>query len=317
MVKEDGSMTRQKVTDPNLLSQLGQSARQKVTDPNLLVQLNSEEYPEDTGAYLDNLPPPEGFFKKLPRNSLIGLAKLGHSTLNLPHDAASLAQSGINKLSGSNLKLADYIPKQQDYDFAQMLGQKDQGTIMDNLIQGGIEYFPQIMGGRGLLSAGARRLTGAHQLESVGKAAEQFGNNFSFSPGLAGEAQKYLPKTEATRQLLSKSNAGEYPASFSLRSQLGKHQRDLSKSPLAAERLLAPELGDLRKNMLGELDKALRSQGLHDEADTLQKGIKNYAQYMRVKQAAMPVIKKLGIPTSIAAGIGFGYKKGKNLVTDY
>jgi hypothetical protein len=66
--------------------------------------------------------------------------------------------------------------------------------------------------------------------------------------------------------------------------------------------------------MLSQLQDGLRNQGMHVEADMLKTGIKNYAQYMRVKNAVMPVIKKLGIPTSIAAAIGFGYTKGKNIV---
>jgi|GEM_PF-1777962 len=293
-----------------------------------LIPINENE--QDPGVYLDNLSQPEGFFKKLPRNILIGLSKLGHSTINFPHDITSLIENKLSNISNEigksvpghfqkykNIKLSDYIPKQENYNFSELLGQPDEGTLMDKLIQGGIEYLPLMAGGAGLLRGAARRLIGTHQLNAVEKAAKAFGeNNFSYSPEIINEAKKYLPNTEATRQLLSKSMSGEYPASYSLRSQLGKYQRDLSGSPLASERLLAPEIGDLRKSMLSELDNSLRNQGMHVEADMLKTGIKNYRQYMRVKEAVMPVIKKLGIPTTIAASIGFGYKKGKNFVKD-
>lgn len=341
------------VTNPSLLAELegnepsGQAANTPkygapVTDPALLKQLESDDNPantgatvnniEDTGAYLDTLPQGEGFFHKLPRNILIGLAGLGHSTLNLPHDLAQNAQDRLQELSknidanlpasvrnspafNTKIDVASLIPKQDDYDFAGMLGQKGDSTLMDSLIQGGVKYLPEILGGKALLTGGWRRLIGTHDLDAVRDAVQKFGgNNFSYSPNVINEAKNYLPKTEATRQLFASSQKGEYPASMAMRSQLGRHQNNLANSPLAAERLLAPQVSDLRKTMLTQLQDALRGQGMHVEADMLHNGIRNYAQYMRVKNAVMPVIKKLGIPTSIAAAIGFGYTKGKNMV---
>lgn len=286
---------------------------------------------EDVGSYLDNLPSEEGFFHKLPRNILIGLAKLGHSTLNTPHDLAEMAENRLNDFSNQmqeglpsslkksvdykNMKFSDQIPKQENYDFAELLGQKGDPTLMDKLLQGSVEHLPEILGGRGLLKAAARRLTGTHQLDTVKKAAQQFGeNNFAYSPNVMKEASLYMPNTEATKQLLMDIKAGQYPASFSLRSQLGRHQNNLSNSPLASERLLAPKVSELRQTMLNQLQDALREQGMHVEADMLHKGIKNYAQYMRIKNVVMPIIKRLGVPTSLAAAIGFGYAKGKNIV---
>jgi hypothetical protein len=287
---------------------------------------------DDAGAYLDNMPPPEGFFQKLPRNILIGLAKGGHQALNLPHDIVKMVEDRLAEMGNQMnkslpptfspmmkpiLKLSDYIPQQQDYDFPSMLGQKGEGTLMDKLVQGGVEYLPEILGGRALLRAGMGNLRGTTALNRVQEAAEGSGANFGYSPNVIGEATRYMPRTEATRQLIARAQAGEYPASFSLRSQLGQYQRNLSQSPLASERLLAPEVGDLRQRMLGELDNALRNQGMHEEADMLQGGIRNYAQYMRVRNAVMPVVKKLGIPTTALATIGLIYKKGKDFLKDY
>ena len=103
-------MTRQKVSDPALLAQLGQSPRKKVTDPSLLAQLNSEEPQEDTGSYLDNLPEPEGFFSKLPRNIITGLANLGHSTLNTPHDVARCTENALQNLGAITQSAASPLP---------------------------------------------------------------------------------------------------------------------------------------------------------------------------------------------------------------
>lgn len=294
-----------------------------------LTPLTDDVNENDEGAYLDTLPKAPGFFAKLPRNILIGLSKLGHDTLNSPHDFVASLENSMNQFGEKSIpknltvptyqsvKVSDYIPKQQDYDFASMLGQKGDATLIDKLIQGGVQYLPEILGGRRLLQEGIGRLTGTHQLKTVEEAAKKYGmNNFAYTPQTVEQARKYMPKTEAAKQLFEKSQAGEYPASFSLRSQLGKHQRDLATSPLASERLLAPEIGDLRQSMVSQLQDALRQQGMHVEADMLRNGIKNYAQYVRVKNAVMPIIKKLGIPTTIAATIGFGYQKGKKMVKD-
>lgn len=290
-------------------------------------KLQPVEDEEDAGEYLDNLPPPEGFFHKLPRNILIGLSNLGHATINKPHDIVALAQTRAKEISNNiekvgpkilpksaSVDFASYIPQQENYDFAGMLGQKGDPTWMDSIIQKGIQYFPEAVTGGTLLRGGFRRLTGTHQLEEVEKAANQFGNkNFAYPPAIAKEAKRYLPKTEATKELFAKSAQGEYPASFGMKSQLGRHQSNLYNSPLPADRLLAPRVKELRENMMSHLENKLRESGLHVEADLLVNGTKNYAKYMRVKEAVMPIIKKLGIPTSLAAGILFGFQKGKKL----
>jgi hypothetical protein len=320
-------MTRQKVTDPALLAQLGESPRQKVTDPNLLEQLNSNDDPiEDDGDYLDNLPAPEGSHPL--RSFGIGLTHAARNLHNLPHDIAAGIE-GLNnwymgkdpywkqqQKSDNTFKLSEHLPY-DDQSYADVFGQKGEGTMMDKFIQKGTEYAPDIIGGLGLLRGGFRRLTGAHHLDQVARAIEQRGvNNFSFHPSTEAEARNYLPRSHATEEMLARSNAGHYPSSFSTQSQIGKHQRDLAKSPLASERLLAPRAGELKQNMLGELEGALRTSGMHNEADMLRNGINNYRQYKQVMNAAMPVIKYLGIPTTILTSLGFAYNKGKKALSD-
>lgn len=319
--RKDGLMANSQF-DPSLLDPIDQKSDGFDTS-----QLQSvDEKEQDPGSYLDKLPGEEGFFHKLPRNIVIGLAKLGHSTLNLPHDLTEIAEKRLSDLSNNmknkdlnlpkykNLKISDYIPKQDNYDFANLMGQKGDPTLMDKLIQGGVQYFPEMASGRALLSEGLGTLMGTRQLNKVAKAAGESGLNFNLPSEAIEEAKNYLPKTHATREMINASEAGSYPSSFSLQSQLGKHQRDLSTSPLAAERLLAPKVSELRQGMQAHLANVLESNGMSEEANLLRQGINNYRQYMQVKNAAMPIIKKLGIPTTIAAGIGFGYKKGKSFV---
>ncbi len=288
---------------------------------------------EDQGAYLDSLPAPEGFWHKLPRNITAGLASLGHSTMNIPHDIAQSVEGASQYLNENfpntlglkppektflkDFKLSDYIPHQEEKNFAQMLGQQGEGTLMDKLIQKGVEYSPELITGGALLHGGARALKGTHQLDEVARAINEGGlRNFSYPPSVVEEARNYLPRSHATNEMIAASEAGNYPSSFSMQSQIGKHQRDLAKSPLASERLLAPRAGELKQNMLSELGNILRSQGMHSEADMLNQGINNYRQYMKVKNAVMPAFKKLGIPTTILAAIGFGYKKAQKLLSD-
>lgn len=307
-------MTRQQVTDPAILAQLGESPRKKVTDPKLLAQLNAEsneQNAEDPGAYLDTLSgkPAESFLSKLPRNILIGLAHAGRNLHNLPHDVVKTAEF----LGGSGEHpLSSYLPNDtEDYSSA-FGGDQAKDTLMDKLIKGGIEYAPDLIGAKGLIKAGVGRLKGTHYLSQVEKAAQESGHAFHYSPASLEEAKSYLPKSHATKEMIEASESGNYPASFAIQSQIGKHQRDLAKSFLPADRLLSPQVGDLKQSMLGELGSLLESHGMKEEAALLRKGINNNRQYHQLKN----VIKKYGIPTSVA-GAGFlGYRKAKKLLAD-
>ncbi len=68
--------------------------------------------------------------------------------------------------------------------------------------------------------------------------------------------------------------------------------------------------------MLGQLGDILRTEGMDREADLLHRGITNYRQYTRIRNAIMPALKKYGIPTTVLAAIGFGYKKASKALSD-
>lgn len=293
----------------------------------------------------------QGFWGKLPRDILIGLSNLGHSTQNMPYDLAkNIEQQGMDfgqeihkklpmfgvpnkksyfeELVGNfnkehnvpesmknqdwNQSLAEHIPHQPEYDFAQMLGEKDGGTLVDKIIQKGVEHIPDISGLTALMRGGARRLKGTYQLNKVEKSVKEKGlSNFNYPSSMIKQAKKYLPPSEATKEMISQVQSGNYSPAFSMQSQVGHHQRNLANSVLPADRLLAPKVGDLKQNMLGHLEKVLREENLHEDADLLRTGIRNYGQYMRVKNAVIPILKKAGIPVTILTALGFGYKKAK------
>ncbi len=94
----------------------------------------------------------------MPRNVVTGLANLGHETLNLPHNLTEAAEdatqnTGITTPSfmpqefQKNIKLqqapkiSEYIPQQQEYDYAKILGQKGEPTFADTLVQKGTEHI--------------------------------------------------------------------------------------------------------------------------------------------------------------------------------
>ena len=272
---------------------------------------------EDSGSYLDNLPEQPGFFHKLPRNIAIGLAHAGRNAHNLPHDISKLVEWPAEKLFGP-LKhpLSSYLPN-DERDFSDVFGgNKESNSLLDKLIQGGIEHAPELIGAGGLLRGGLRRLKGTHQLDAVERAANQSGLPFRYNPETIEEAQNYFPRSHATNEMVADSNAGFYRPSFNAQSQVGHHQRNLAKSPLAAERLLAPRAGELKQTMLGELGDIFRANGMHEEADMLRAGINNYRQYMQVTDAAKRALKALGLPATLAAAVGFGYRKAKSALVD-
>ncbi len=259
----------------------------------------------------------------------IGLTHAGRNLHNLPHDVLS----GIESLGdwynskdsywkkhpnkGKRIKLSNLLPYDTQ-DYSDVFGMdKDKSTLLDQIIQGGVEHAPEIIGAAGLFRGGFRRLKGTHQLDTVQRAVNESGlQNFRYHPSDINEARNYMPPSHATEELIRGSESGQYGPSFSLQSQVGHHQRTYAKSPLASEQRLAPRAGELKQNMLDTLENALRNNGMHGEAELLRRGVRNFAQYTKIMEAVKPVLKKLGIPASIAAAIGFGFKKGKQLVAN-
>lgn len=296
------------------------------------LQPMEEDLPEDEGAYLDTLPEPEGFWGKLPRNILIGLTHAGRNLHNLPHDIAKGFESGtqdigdtLNQLKGPKIKqtpISESLPYDPN-EYGDVFGQEGDPTLMDSLIQGGIEHAPEIIGAGGLVRAGLRKYpitkgAGARQLRKAEKLASE--KNISpIPPGFETieESIPFLPKTHASRELLKEAEKGGYKPLFSLQSQIGKHERDLRKSPLAGERLLASQAQDLRLKILDDLETGLRAHGHNDIADLMRGGLTDYRKYIKFRDEVKPLLKKFGIPPTVIGILGFGIKKGKKLASKF
>ena len=301
------------------------------------------ETEEDEGAYLDSLPQEPGFWSKLPRNILIGLTHAGRNLHNLPHDLVQSAenvgdsfgkgidsslhlpkeiQEKINSMpKHERFKLSEHLPYDVS-EYGDVFGQEGQGTLLDRLIQKGFEHSPEIFSGIGALRSGLRKFPisqkgAARQLKEAENLITQRGiNNFQMNHPLLQETVPFLPKTHATGEMLQGIINGEYKPAFALQSQIGQHARNLAKSPLASERLLAPKAQELKKLVLHEMEQALRSTGHHKEADLLKGGIEDYAKYIKFREKALPILKKIGIPTTGLAFLGLSTNKGKKIATN-
>lgn len=299
-----------------------------------------EDQPEqDAGAYLDSLPKQQEGYFHLPRSILAGLTNLGRDLHNAPHDLALGAENSINnvgdylsKLTGKNIHfknphaLSDVLPSDET-NYANVFGQQGEGTLLDRLVQKGVEHAPEIYGAAGIARAGLRALPpmtqfqGARRLRAADQIINDLNANVPLSPQLINESRAYLPNTHATREMITNAESGHYPSSFSTQSQVGYHERNLRTSPLASERLLAPHARELKENMLGEMENALRSQSHIDPrytqaADFLRGGINDYRQYIQFRDTVWPLLKRLGIPTTALALTAFGIKKGTKAISN-
>lgn len=99
----------------------------------------------DVHPYEDNQ---ESAWKRIPRDVLIGLTHAGRNLHNLPHDLSALAEWPIEKIRGKHFEhpFSSYLPNDTE-NYAETWGQKGSGTTLDNALQKGVEYAPDVIGG--------------------------------------------------------------------------------------------------------------------------------------------------------------------------
>jgi hypothetical protein len=271
-----------------------------------------------------NSEPEEGFLQKLPRNIGAGLANLGHSELNIPHDIAQAAedfgQNFGNSLNKSfplpenfqqkleqlpqkeQFKLSEHIPYQQDYDFAKMLGLQGEPTFADTLVQKGVEHSPEILASANALRSILPHLTKRGATNTL-KQARQLASErnigaFNVDPELIEDARQFIPKTLPYRNALDAAHYGDYDSLFRLQSDVGKHASDYSRSLFsAAERAHGREGLAARKRLLDAIHENLQSQGHQDISDLLKQGQNEYRKYMGFK----PYRNALGVAAASLA----------------
>tara|TARA_R110000868_G_scaffold176792_1_gene414756 strand:+ start:3848 stop:4762 length:915 start_codon:yes stop_codon:yes gene_type:complete len=263
----------------------------------------------------------ESFLHKLPRNILIGLTHAGRGLHNLPHDIASgvdYVGSGIGRAfgakefqNGQSSHLADYLPYDEQ-SYADVFGQKGQGTQADKFIQKGIEFAPDIIGGvnalRGLklLPHLTRRGASKSLVKAKDLAKGRNIGTLNVNPELVEDAAQFLPKTSAYKNMLEGAGYGDYNELFKLQSDLGKHSSDYARSLFsAAERSHGRAGMATRNKLLSDMHQGLKDLGHEDISALLKKGQDEYRRYAKFK----PYRNALGV----AAG---AYMMPKNALID-
>ena len=116
--------------------------------------------------------------------------------------------------------------------------------------------------------------------------------------------------------MIQEARGGQFEPMFSTASQLGSESRALQKSPLASERRIFREPQEARQDILGRLEQHARFHGEDEAADLLNAGLNDYRRYVKFKEKVVPVLKKIGVPTTVLAAVTAGYRGGKKLIND-
>jgi hypothetical protein len=239
----------------------------------------------------------------------------------LPHDIASgvdYVGSGIGRMlgakefqNGNSSHLADYLPYDEQ-SYAETWGQKGKASILDNVLQKGIEYAPDVIGGVNALRGMKLlpHLTRKGASKSLVKAKDLAkGRNIgtlNVNPDLIEDAAQFLPKTSAYKNMLEGAGYGDYNELFKLQSDLGKHSSDYARSLFsAAERSHGRAGMATRNKLLSDMHKGLQDLGHEDISKLLKKGQDEYRRYAKFK----PYRNALGV----AAG---AYMMPKNALID-
>lgn len=233
----------------------------------------------------------ESAWKRIPRDVLIGLTHAGRNLHNLPHDLASLGEWPIEKIRGKSFEhpLSSYLPN-DTRSYADVWGQKGQVSTLDNALQKGIEFAPDIIGGVNMLRSLKLlpHLTRKGASKNIVKAREMGKTRnigpLEVNPDLIEDTRQFMPNTTPYRNLIEDAGYGDYNKLFSLQSDLGKHAGGMSKDWFSKANRAHGRAGlEVRGNILKEMKQSLRNGGHEDIADLLTKGQDEYRRYMKFK----------------------------------
>ena len=243
----------------------------------------------------------ETVLSKLPRNIASGLAEGGHDLLNAPHDYAKMIEQQVQKFAGliplekygvqtpkPNYSIADMIPTQKNYNFAEMLGQKGEPTFLDKSIQNLMQYSPELLMGANALKDVIPHLTKRGASKTL-RQARQLGlernmGPLDINPELIEDTRQFLPNTMPYRNALENAHYGDYQKLFDLQSDVGKHAAAKAKDWFSsAVRAEGREGLSSRNRLLDAMHESLKSQGHNDISDLLKQGQNEYRRYMKFK----------------------------------
>ncbi len=185
--------------------------------------------------------------------------------------------------------LASYLPYDEQ-SYADTWGQKGQGSTLDNVIQKGVEYAPDVIGGLNALRSLKilPYLTRKGASKNIVKAREMGKSrnigSLDVNPDLIEDTRQFLPNTTPYRNLIDEAGYGDYNRLFSLQSDLGKHAGGMSKDWFSKANRAHGKAGlEVRGNILNEMKQSLKKEGHGDISDLLTKGQDEYRRYMKFK----------------------------------
>ena len=248
----------------------------------------------------------ESFGEKLPRNIVSGLAQGGHELLNTPYNVAkNIEQQGkqfgkmVNKAlplekygikqQSSNFSVADLIPHQQEYDFAQMLGQKGKPTFADKAIQGVSQYAPELLMGANALRGfvphltqrgASRRLRNARQL-----GIDQNMGNLDIDPHLIEDMRQYQPaNTLPFRNQMDAAHTGNYQALFDLQSEVGREAAARARTLFSPAQRSHGRAGlQARNDLIEDMHRDMQLKGHHNVSNEFRLGQEDYRRFARFR----------------------------------
>jgi len=186
-----------------------------------------------------------------------------------------------------NKSLAERIPRQEEYNYAEALGQKGEPETLDWLMQKGTEHLPDILGAtalyRNLPIALTRRGASRELRQAQNLARERNVGNLNIPNEIMQDIPQFLPQTAPYRQLLEEAAQGGYEPLFATQSDLGQAARGYGMHPFFAERRFGREAGRLRNRLLDAMQSELENQGHLDIADLLRRGQQRYRNYNSLK----------------------------------
>lgn len=247
----------------------------------------------------------ESALDKLPRNIGAGIAQGVHELLNTPSDVAKNIESQgkqfgemVNKAlpldkygvkaPKVNFSLANQIPRQKDYNFAQMLGQKGEPTFADTSIQKVAQYAPEALIGINALKDVIPHLTRKGASKKL-RQAKQLGIDrnmgpLNVDPQLIEDMRQFLPNTAPYRNAIDAAHTGDYQKLFELQSDVGKESAARAKDWFSSAQRSHGHAGFKSVNaLLDDMHKEIQAKGHLDISDLLSEGRNDYRRYSKFK----------------------------------
>ncbi len=156
----------------------------------------------------------ESVNETLPMEKYIGQNRLPHNESMMQQlvDSFNKKNNVLEELknTGWNDSIAERIPHQKEFNYAEALGQPGEGTFADKAIQKGIEYLPEIAGGRAVLkelpvtSKGILTKLSKEKTKELAHAKKEYGSLFeeASEKGLTHA----IPEESIIKKIMGSSN---------------------------------------------------------------------------------------------------------------